>query len=266
MDGFEVLNRFFDRIIVISLRRATERHARLRERLAGLNYEIHWGTDAAEMDLAELERSGAFSEARARRVHRNGKLMAPGHLGCSFSHRGVWEAVVRNGWKRVLIFEDDVLPRPEARSDLVATALGELPEDWDLVYLGYEQGEVTRARDRVKQGFYLVLASLRLIKWTPRQVLGLHPTRHSTHLRRAGKHYGAHAYGVTQRCARLLLEAQTPVAWMTDQLLLHLCMGREVEGFHTDPKLFDQDSLKGTTATYTVPAEMARRRWGRRRA
>jgi glycosyl transferase, family 25 len=252
MDGYAFLNRFFDRIVVISLRRATERHPRLEERLRGLRHEIFWGTDKEEMDLAALERAGAWSPARARQVHRNGKLMAPGHVGCAFSHRAVWEAIVRNGWQRTLIFEDDVLPRPEARTDLVAAALSELPATWDLVYLGYEHGETTSPWDRVKQGSYLLFSALRLIKWTPRQVLGLHPSPYSPHLRRAGKHHGAHAYGVTQRCARILLQAQTPVAWMADQLLLHLAIGRDVEAFLTEPKFFDQDSLRGATATYTT--------------
>ena len=252
MGGYEFLNGFFDKIVVISLKRATERHPRIEERLRGLRYEIHWGTDKDEMDLAALERSGAWSPARARQVHRNSKLMAPGHVGCAFSHRAVWQAIVENGWSRTLIFEDDVLPRPEARGPLVEQALGELPSGWDLVYLGYEHGEVTRPWDRVKQASYLAFSALRLIKWTPRQVLGLHPSPFSPHLRRAGKHHGAHAYGVTQRCARILLEAQTPVAWMADQLLLHLAIGRDVEAFLTEPKFFDQDSLQGTTRTYTT--------------
>lgn len=252
MTGPEVLNQFFDKILVISLRRATERHPRVRERLAGVDYEIFWGTDARELDLPALEREGRFSEAKARRVHRTGKLMEPGHIGCAFSHRAVWEAIVRNGWQRTLIFEDDVLPRPEAITAALPQALAELPPDWDMVYLGYEHGEVTRPWDRVKQGFYLALAGLRLIKWTPRQVLGLHPSPYSTHLRRAGKHHGAHAYGVTLACARRLLAEQTPVAWYSDQLMLHLAIGREIEAFLTEPKFFDQDSLKGTTPTYTA--------------
>jgi len=40
MEAFDVLNRTFDRIFVISLRRARERHGLLRERLRGLDYEI----------------------------------------------------------------------------------------------------------------------------------------------------------------------------------------------------------------------------------
>jgi glycosyl transferase family 25 len=251
MDGYAFLNGFFDRVIVISLRRATERHPRVAERLAGLRHEILWGSDIRELDLAALERTGAWSPARAREVHRNSKLMAPGHIGCAFSHRAVWQAIVDNGWQRTLIFEDDVLPRPEARGPIPEQALSELPPDWDLVYLGYEHGEVTRPWDRVKQAVYLPLAALRLIKWTPRMVLGLHPSPYSPHLRRAGKHHGAHAYGVTQRCARILLEAQTPVAWMADQLLLHLAIARDVQAFLTEPKLFDQDSLAGRTQSFT---------------
>jgi len=251
VQGFDLLNRTFDRIFVVTLRRATDRQERLRQRLRGLDYQLFFGFDKAELDLAALERDGVYSEARARKVHRQGKSMPPGHVGCSMSHRAIYQAVVANGWRRVLIFEDDVLPRAEAMGEL-APALAELPPSWELLYLGYEHGERTRPYDRVKQAAYLPLAALRLIKWTPRQVMGLYPKAFSKHLRRAGKHHCTHAYAVTATGARKLLQEQTPVAYMADQLLLKLCMGGEIEAYLTDPKFFDQDSFLGTTGTYTT--------------
>lgn len=251
VQAFDLLNRTFDRIWVVTLRRATDRQEKLRERLRGLDYQLFFGFDKADLDLEALERAGAYSAARARKVHRQGKLMPPGHVGCSMSHRAIYEATVSNGWDRVLILEDDVVPRVEAMEEL-APALAELPSDWELLYLGYEHGERTRPRDRLKQAAYLPLAALRLIKWTPRQVMGLHPRPFSAHLRRAGKHHCTHAYAITGRGAKKLLDEQTPVAYMADQLLLKLCIGGEIEAYLTDPKFFDQDSFLGHTGTYTT--------------
>jgi len=251
VQGYDLLNRTFEHIFVLTIERGSGRHEKLRERLDGLRYQLFYGFDGAELDVPALEKAGFYSEARARKVHRHGKTMQLGQLGCAMTHRAIYQKVVVNGWERALIFEDDVLPRPEAMGEL-AGALGELPPSWEFLYLGYEHGEVTRAWDRVKQAGYLPLAALRLIKWTPRQVLGLHPSPYSPHLRRAGKHHCTHAYAVSLNGARKLLAEQTPVAYLADQLPLKLCIGREIEAYLTEPKFFDQDSFLGNTGTFTT--------------
>jgi glycosyl transferase, family 25 len=249
---YDLLNETFEQIFVITLRRAVDRQARIRERLQGLRYEFFWGTDKADLDVPALERDRVFDGQRARKLDRLGRAMTPGEIGAAMSHRAIYEATVRNGWERVLVFEDDVAPRTADLPQLEA-ALAELPASWELVYLGYERGESPSAWDRAKQAAYLPLAALRLITWTPRQVLGLHPRPFSPHLRRAGKHHCAHAYGVSQRGARRLLEAQTPIVFNADQLLVRLCIGGGIEAFITEPKFFDQDSYRGSTHSYIQP-------------
>jgi glycosyl transferase family 25 len=244
------LNAFFDRALVVTLHRATERHERLPERLRGLRYELFWGTDKADLDLATLQAEGTYDDARARRATRYRKPMTLGQIGCSLSHRRIYELAIRNGWERVLVFEDDVAPRTGDLA-MLGAALSELPPGWDLVYLGYERGERARLRDRVKQAAYLGLATVGLHHWTPRQVRGLYPRPFSPHLRIAGKHHCTHAYGFTLAGARKMLAAQTPVIYPSDQLLLHMCMAGELRAFITDPKFFDQDSLAQRTPVYT---------------
>jgi len=130
-------------------------------------------------------------------------------------------------------------------------ALAQLPPGWELLYLGYEHGERASAWDRVKQAAYLPLAALRLIHFTPREVLGLHAAPYSKNLRRAGKHHCTHAYAVSPAGARKLLAAQTPVAFSSDQLLVKLCIAGQLEAYVAEPKFFGQDSWHGRTAAYT---------------
>jgi glycosyl transferase family 25 len=250
MDGFDALNGWFDRILMITLARATDRQALARQRLAGLDFAFFPGTDKQDLDLGSLERDGVYSPALARRATRHRRALRPGEVGCALSHRAVYQAVVDQGWRRVLIFEDDAFPYPEALPQ-VGAALAQLPESWELLYLGYEHGERAGPWERVKQAAYLPLAALRLIHWTPREVLGLHAAPFSANLRRAGKHHCAHAYAVSASGARKLLQAQTPVAFSADQLLLKLCIGGQLEAYVTEPKLFGQDSWLGRTAAYT---------------
>lgn len=244
---FEALNRFFDRILVVTLARAKERQARLRERLAGLDHELRLGFDKAELDVPALVRAGGYDPARARRVDRFDRELNPGQLGCALSHRKIYEDMVREGWRRVLVLEDDVVPR---LADLAhaAAALAELPEGWELAYLGYENFETVTLRDRLKQAAYVPLAALRLMKWTPRQILRFHPRPFSPHLRTAGLHHCTHAYGVTLEGARKLLAAQTPTAFVADQLFIHLVLSGELRAFVLEPQLFDQERYEAQAA------------------
>jgi glycosyl transferase family 25 len=176
--------------------------------------------------------------------------MKPGQIGCSLSHRKVYEETARNGWRRVLVLEDDVLPRA---SDLVAlpAAMAELPDGWDLAYLGYGNLRRVTVRDRLKQAVYVVAAALRLMKWRPSQVLRFHPRPFSEHLDAAGLHHGTYAYAVSASGARKLLEAQTPLAYVADQLFVQLVLSGRLRAFVTKPRFFDhEDAPEGEPRSF----------------
>ncbi|HET7754987.1 MAG TPA: glycosyltransferase family 25 protein [Anaeromyxobacteraceae bacterium] len=238
--AFDLLNARFDRILVITLDRARERQERLSRRLLGLRYELFFGADKRDLAMEDLRRRGVYDEGRARRVHRHGKTMQLGEIACALSHRRVWEAVVANGWQRVLVLEDDALPDPAAMPQLAA-ALEELPPTWELLYLGYTKHEQVTPELRRKQWLYLQLARLRLIRWSPTEVRNLLPRPCSPHLRRAGLHDCLHAYAVTGRAARKLIAAQTPVALAADTLVSRVVMRGDLEAFVTEPRFFDQE-------------------------
>jgi glycosyl transferase family 25 len=247
--AWEELHRAFDRIFVVSLARATDRQARIRERLAGLRYELHLGVDKRDLDPARLLAEG-YDEAAARRASRLSRPMSPGEIGCALSHRQLYRAAVQQGWGRVLVFEDDVAPRREELAALPAV-LGQLPPSWELLYLGWTNFERVTLRHRAKQAAYLAMSAARLMKWTPREVLRLHPAAHSPNLRRAGLHHCTHAYAFTQAGARKLLAAQTPLAHVADQLLIHLVLRGELEAYVAEPNLFDQEAGAGRSAEFS---------------
>ena len=70
--AFEFLNGWADRTLVVTLARATDRQARLRERLAGLRYELFPATDKLELDRARLAADGTFDESRTRAASATG--------------------------------------------------------------------------------------------------------------------------------------------------------------------------------------------------
>jgi glycosyl transferase family 25 len=241
-DAYEFLNGWADRILVISLARAADRQARLRERLAGLRYELFQATDKRDLDLDRLVKEGVYDESRTRRAFRHTKDMNLGEIACALSQRRVYEAAVANGWARTVVFEDDVVPRT-ADLPLLPAALSQLPPGWDLCYLGYARHEAPTARDRAKQAAYVALAPLRLVRWRAGEARRLLPRPFSANLRRAGLHDFALAYAVSLDGARKLAAAQTPVSLRADWLLGSMVVQGRLDAYLTDPKMFDQEDL-----------------------
>lgn len=251
--AFAFLNGWADRIFVVSLARAAERRARTRARLAGLDYRFLDAVDKLDLDRAELVASGVYDERRTPRAFRHRAEMPLGHIGCSLSHRAIYEQIVAHGWRRVVVLEDDVVPGP-GDLELLPAALGQLPESWELCYLGYLGNEAVTPRARLKRALYVALAPLGLSRWRPGEALRLLPRPLSPNLWRAGRHLCTHAYAVTLEGARKLLAAQTPVAFRADQLLAYLVLRGKIDAYVAHPVFFDQEALAGIAPGEGAPA------------
>jgi glycosyl transferase family 25 len=240
--GYNALNAYFDRILVLTLRRAKERHAHLARSLAGLRYELVYGQDKAELDLDALVRDGLYDPKRARKLHRHGREMSLGHIACTMSHMAIWRSVLGGRAERVLVFEDDAVADPAAL-DLAPAVLDQLPSQWDLVYFGYNRNEQVTLHDRLKRAFYMGLGALRLIRWTAREASNILPRPYSPNLRRAGLHDCTHAYALTPRAAERLIAFQTPIALNVDSGITRVILRGQIEAYVTEPKLFHQEGL-----------------------
>jgi glycosyl transferase family 25 len=241
--AFGFLNGWAERVFVVTLPRAVERQAHVRATFRGLEYAFHMGADQAALDLDRLAREGGLAPWRGvRRLTGKRRPLKPGEVGCALSHRQVYEEIVRAGVRRAIVLEDDVAPRPEI--GLLPAALGQLPEDWDLVYLGYSRYERVTARDRAKRLAYLALSPLGIVPWRAGEALRLHPRPWSENLRRAGYHNGTYAYAVSLSGARKLLDAQTPLAHVADHAFVYQVLSGALRAFVTVPKLFDEVSAR----------------------
>lgn len=245
--AYEFLNGWADRIFVVSLRRATDRRERLAPRLAGLRYEFADAVDKRDLDRDRLVREGTYDERRTRAPYRYRTDMSLGAIGCALSHRRLYEDMVASGWDRMVVLEDDVVPR-DATIALLPDTLRELPPSWELCYLGYWQNEVISLGRRLRQLSYAALAPLGLSRWRPGEAFRLLPRAHSEHLRRAGRHMCTHAYAVSRDGARKLAALQTPVAYASDQLLTMAVLQGRIEAYAAFPALFDQESMEHSVA------------------
>jgi len=234
------LQQYFDKILIVSVPRFAERHERVKKNLEGLPFDFFWGADKLELDYDTVKTNGTYDEQRAKKMQRQGKALNLGEIACSLTHRMVYEAMVKNNWKKVLILEDDVLPIAENLIEL-PPALNELPANWELVYLGYLKHEKVTTALKTKQFFYKILSALGLMVWTYKMVNNLLPKPFSAHLKKAGFHDCTHAYAITLHAAEKLLAAQTPVVYRADDLLSATIMKGELNAFVTEPKFFDQE-------------------------
>ena len=234
------LQLYFDKIFVVSLPRFTGRHQQVEQRLQGLNFDFFWGVDKLQMDDEEVRSNGTYDEQRAKKLQRQGKALNLGEVACSLSHRNVYEWMIKNNWKKILILEDDVLPLYN-NLNLLPGVLNELPADWELVYLGYLKHENVNTNLKVKQFFYKILSRLGLMKWNYTMIKNLLPRPYSSHLKKAGFHDCTHAYAISLEAAKKLISAQTPVVYRADDLLSATILKGELNAFITDPKFFDQE-------------------------
>ncbi len=236
------LEKYFDHIFVITLERATDRQAKVKERLEGLHYDFFYGVDKHELNWEKVNQEGIYDDKRARQLNRYSKGMILGHIACALSHRHLYQHILEKGYQRVLIFEDDAVPLFDREGELQQSA-EELPDNWEVIYFGYSKNEMATPALKRKQVFYSIICHLKLIKWSPRMISNLLPRPYSPHLQKAGFHDLTHSYAVTREACMKLISAQTPVVFNADPLLSHLIMNGELNAFITRKKFFTQEQF-----------------------
>jgi glycosyl transferase family 25 len=243
----ENLNNYFDKIYVLSVEAADARRSLFAGRFAGLNYSFFYGADKNKMNIPELAEKNIYSEELSKRHHRYGKLMKPGELACAWSHKMMYEDTLRNNYSRVLIFEDDAVPDPEIVRQ-IPEILSEIPADCELLMWGWAKNGETNFTTALKQTWYHIQHQLGLLKWNHTTIKNLFAKPFSAHLKKAGFHDYTYCYAVTKSSAEKLLQMQTPVQYIADNLLAHACARGLINGYIVYPPVFLHDNLPDGSA------------------
>ena len=124
----------FDKAYLISLERSPVRRKNFYRYARRAGLEVQWfpALYGLDVDIDDYQKRGYLSE--------DFKLRLAGSLGTLLSHVHVWEQIAEDPRCDVgLVFEDDAVFKRRFLSDLSAINQADLPEDWDMLWLGWHQ-------------------------------------------------------------------------------------------------------------------------------
>jgi glycosyl transferase family 25 len=246
-NNFKLLNEYYDKVYVISVKAAEHRRKLFTERFAGLNYSFFFGADKNNISINELIEKNIYNEELTKKNHRYTKTMMPGEIACALSHRMIYEEMLQNNYSRVLIFEDDAIPDTEGLK-MIPAILSEIPSNNELLMWGWGKNDEDGFTASLKKSGYHLLHTLGLLKWDHTIINNLFARPFSTHLKKAGFHDYAHAYGITKAASEKLIQMQTPVQYIADNLLAYAITKNIINGYIAYPAVILHDNLPDGTA------------------
>ena len=243
---FGELNNYYNKIYVISVHSAEARRKLFKERFKGLNYSFFYGADKKNLDIPDLIEKNIYSEVLAKQHHRYTKTMMPGEIACALSHRMIYEDMLKNNYSRILILEDDALPDPKVL-ERIPVILSEIPSNCELLMWGWGKNEGEDFTTSLKKYRYHIQHALGFLKWDHTIITNFFAKPFSAHLKKAGFHDYAHAYGITKTAAEKFIQMQTPIQYIADNLLAHAITRNIVNGYIVFPAAILHDNLPDGT-------------------
>ena len=248
---FRLLNNYYDKIYVLSLHSASERKDYITKVLKGLDFEFFWGVDKEETSLEKIMDLGLYDSNQYHLFYKNPEEINLGMLCCSLGHVGIYKEIIRNEHKKTLILEDDVVPIV-TNLKYFPQIIAELPDNWELFYLGYEKNEEFGWKQKLKQTIFKIFPVHAQLKLNREMYFNYYPRHFSKHISIAGFHDCTHAYSVTLEGAKKLLQFQQPVRFNPDNLLSYMICTSQIKGYISHPKLFNQlSAFKGKIESLT---------------
>ena len=245
LDIFQPLNTYFDKVYVLSLPHTSARHANVTKVLDGLNWSFFWGADKKDYTSTQVVEQQIYDDVAHKNTKRTSRSMNLGEVACALSHRNIYQNMLDEGHRRALILEDDVLPQLEQLQHF-ETVISQLPEDWELLMLGYYGHKPPTPRYRLQQRLYLAFHFLRIANWhkvSRSWIDNICMEHYSPDLYHMGKVLGAHAYAVSASAAEKFVSYQTPVHLQADRIFNYYAAEKPLNAFAPKNTLFTLSEL-----------------------
>ena len=129
-----------DQVYLINLERRPDRLANMHAIFNELGIDYQWvkAVDGKSTINEEYLKQHGIQMMADFSEPYHGRPLTYGEIGCFMSHYNIWLDVLDQGWKEVIVFEDDVRFEPFFRAKLseVQDELQALQIEWDLIFLG----------------------------------------------------------------------------------------------------------------------------------
>lgn len=237
-----ILNSYFNKIYILTIPRATERHAQINEALNGLSFEFFYGIDKKDLNKEDLISKKNYCEKKSIENSRYYKPMKLGEIACSLGHKMIYEDVLKNNYTKVLVLEDDVFFNHNGFNIITSIIEQAKKVNWDILYFDYNKNESKKWFHPIKQILYHIQFKIGLLKWNHTVINNLFAKKYSTNLKFAGYHDYTSAYAINKVAAKKLLEIHSPISFPSDHALAHCITNNYLKGFIVVPKVFIQKS------------------------
>lgn len=118
----KLIEQYFDNIYLLNLEKDKERLERMIQVFNTL-------------EISKFERWNAYTPETSMDMKEEHNLL-PSYLACLKSHLTIIQDAYSKGYEKILILEDDIVPINNFH-DRIFNFLGEVPNDWDLLYFSY---------------------------------------------------------------------------------------------------------------------------------
>ena len=218
------LNTAVDRVYVINMDKDTERMKRFHEQMHkhGIAYTRVPGVVGASVEYHE-GLSGFCNQ-----------FCTAGMKGCALSHRMIWEDMLKNRYENVAVFEDDAVLHEDFNAKL-RQGWEQLPNDYDIYYIGCDTFcENTDPSSKVFN---------KIFQTDPEVV--------DQNLKSVSGSHGTHGYILSEKCARVILDAQ--IHWHVDTQILKWINEFNLNAYSITPVIVHVNETGGSGISDSFP-------------
>lgn len=247
----QTLNSYFQKIYVLSLKEDLVRQNLVKHTLREVDFEFVWGVSMKNM-FPNISSVGELPNEffTIHEINKQEVLhWTLGALGCAIGHRNILRRIVDDKVQTALILEDDIYDNPKKKFSLESYLLN-IPSDWGLIYFGFiYPSKLMKFKFLplyIKQ-IYALITKMQVFKFMAyNKNYNFFPIGVNSHIQKSGVYIGAHAYAVTNSCAKKLLDANTPLSVRSDIHLMDFVYHKKLNAFNTVYPIFCQNKTLGS--------------------
>ncbi|RYX86025.1 hypothetical protein EON73_02740 [bacterium] len=223
----EILNGYFDKILLLTIERNLYRLDEINENFNGLKYEVFMGADGSNLNIAGLQSQGEIA-TNINEIYKQNNLdylnlkvglLLNNQIAVATSHKQIYQYIKDHHFNKVLILEDDAIP-VEQNLQYLAETLKQVPADCELLFLGHIYNNDFSFFGKLR--YHYLINFLYRIGIRSKAIVRKkksYPDDFSSMLKKQGGHIGTHAYALIGQGASKLLALQTPLTYGASDLL-----------------------------------------------